>query len=693
MSTSGIYGLSGSGIDVDSMVKMGMMTKQNEYDRLYKKEVQYEWRKEAYANVYSDLNTFNQSTLSNYKLSSTTLPMGTSSADSKVVTASANANASAMSHTVNVTELSSNAYLLTKDKLSRANTSTSTSSSIYLKDVLFTADEQKIIQNKMKADDFDSSQALISFTFSDGNDADSTTSTISFTYDDIFNSGQTLNDLSSKLNNAGTNIKASYDSTNDAFSLYQKDGGSANQIVLSVAQDGSTASANGKKLIENLNLVAVKQTTDASGNITSSLEEVAFSTHTGTSTIGGSDTDMETSVKMAADDKLSTLFKTNGSSNSAEFTVNGTTITIDDVTSATVSDLIDKINKSGAGVTADLDTNGQLKLSAAGGMYASSITLGVASTDTSDAAANGRSLINGLGFDSNNKLSADTYGQTASGTSGKVTIDGKEYSTDTGKVSVGGVTYTLSAKGSTTVTVTNDTDKLVENVKKFVDDYNTMLDKLNSLYNETTYSDYGVLTKSQENGMTADQITKWNEKAKSGLLYHDQTLGKIISNLREAIYTPVDSVDSKYNSMMAIGITSSTDRGHLQLDEDKLKTALASDPDCVYQIFASSGDVTTTYADGTTSTTTDYDKEGVMNRISDKLFAGLKEIKSYAGTSTDTSDGSSLGTLILNLQTKMSNFKTMMDSYESALYKKYDAMETAIQQLSVSLGYITGGNS
>ena len=691
MSTSGIYGLSGSGIDVDSMVKMGMLTKQNEYDRLYKKEVKYEWRKEAYADLYSNLNTFNQSTLSTYKLSSTTMPMGTSSADSKVATASANANASAMSHTVNVTELSSNAYLLTKDKIGRANTSTSASSSIYLKDVLFTADEQKDIQNKMKADGFDSSQALISFTFADGTETDSTTSTISFTYDEIFNSGQTLNDLSSKLNSAGANIKASYDSTNDAFSLYQKDGGSANQIILSVAQDGSTASANGKKLIENLNLAAVKQTTDASGNITSSLEAIAFNTHTGTSTIGGSDTTMETSVKMAATDKLSTLFKTNGSSSSAEFTVNGKTITIDDVTSATVSNLIDKINNAGAGVTAALDATGQLKLTSDDNT--TKITLGVASSYTTDAAANGRSLINGLSFDSNNKLAADTYGQTASGTSGKVTIDGKEYSTDTGKVSVGGVTYTLTAKGSTTVTVTNDTDKLVENVKKFVEDYNTMLDKLNSLYNEKQYSDYDVLTKSQENGMTADQISKWNEKAKSGLLYHDQTLGKIISNLREAIYTPVDSVDSQYNSMMAIGISSSTDRGHLQLDEDKLKTALANDPDCVYQIFASSGDVTTTDADGTTSTTTDYDKEGVMNRISDKLFSGLKEIKSYAGTSTETSDGSSLGTLILNLQTKMSNFKTMMDSYESALYKKYDAMETAIQQLSVSLGYITSGNS
>ena len=38
MSTRGIYGLSGSGIDVDSMVKVGM-TKQSQYDKMYKQEV------------------------------------------------------------------------------------------------------------------------------------------------------------------------------------------------------------------------------------------------------------------------------------------------------------------------------------------------------------------------------------------------------------------------------------------------------------------------------------------------------------------------------------------------------------------------------------------------------------------------------------------------------------------------------
>ena len=70
----------------------------------------------------------------------------------------------------------------------------------------------------------------------------------------------------------------------------------------------------------------------------------------------------------------------------------------------------------------------------------------------------------------------------------------------------------------------------------------------------------------------------------------------------------------------------------------------------------------------------------------------LKTMKSYAGSSMETADGSTLGTLIENLKTKMSDFKTQMDAFENALYDKYDAMETAIQRLSMQLGYITGGN-
>jgi flagellar hook-associated protein 2 len=567
--TRGIYGLSGSGIDVDSMVKVGMMTKQSQYDKMYKQEVKNQWLKEAYADVYADLTTFNTSTLSSYKMSSKTSPMLATSSTASVATATANADAATMTHTVNVTGLATNAYLLTGDEgITRANTSDSASTSAYLKDVLFSADDQEKLQKQMESDSSLSGKALMSFTIADGTGKDSTSATISLTYGDILSSNETLNDLVSKINASGVNIRASYDNTNNSFSLYQKTGGASNQIILSVAQDDSEDAATGATLLNNLHLHSVKTSTDSSGNPTSTLSADAIS-----------------------------------------------------------------------------------------------LSAGAGSTSASS---------------------------TTSGESATAVIDGKTYTSDNGKITVGGVSYTLNALGSTTVSVSQDTDTLIKNVQSFVDDYNKMLDSLNDKYYETQYSDYGVLTKSQENGMTQDQITKWNEKAKSGLLYHDQNLSKIISSMREALYTPVDSIDSSYNTMMSIGITSSTDQGHISLDTDKLKTALAADPDCVRKLFASSGDITTTNADGTTSTTTDYNAEGVLNRISDSLYTNLKTMKSYAGSSSTVDDGSTLGTYISNLQTKMSDFQVQMDAYEEQLYNKYDAMETAIQQLSVQLGYISG---
>lgn len=694
MSTHGIYGLSGSGIDVDSMVKVGMMTKQSQYDKMYKQEVKNEWIKEAYSDLYTDLNTFNTTTLSSYKMSSKTSPMLASSSSATVATATANADAASMSHTVNVSALASNAYLLTgEEKLTRANTSDSAKTSIYLKDMLFTEAQQTDLQNKLNADSTLGTQALVSFNIADGTGANATSKTISFTYNDIFSSGQTLNDLVSKINASGVNIKASFDNTNDSFSLYQKTGGEANKIILSVANDGLAAS-NGKTLLGNLNLHSVTNETDASGNRTSTLSSSEIdldAATTGTSEVGGAQTSYTGATKTAKDALLSTLFKAQDGSKSAEFTVNGKTVTIDDVTTKKVSDLIDAINNRVAGVSASLDSDGQLKVVSKDGT--SKVTFGVSSSATDAASANGRALLNGLNFVSGKELTADTYGASTAGTSATATIDGKKYTSDTGKVMVGGVTYTLNAMGATTVSVSQDTDTLVKNVQSFVDDYNKMIDALNTKYYEKQYSDYGVLTKSQEGAMTQDQITKWNEKAKSGLLYHDQTLGKIISSMRQALYTPVDSVTSNYNTMMSIGISSSTDQGHIKLDTDKLKKALAADPDCVRQLFASTGDVTKTNADGTTTTTTEYDSEGVLNRISDALYTNLKTMKSYAGNSTETSDGSTLGTLIETLKTKMSDFKTQMDAYEEALYDKYDAMETAIQQLGAQLGYITGGNS
>jgi len=58
MSTGGIYGLSGSGMDIDSMVKTAMKGKQAQYDKMYKKETKNEWIKSEYNDFYTSMTTF-----------------------------------------------------------------------------------------------------------------------------------------------------------------------------------------------------------------------------------------------------------------------------------------------------------------------------------------------------------------------------------------------------------------------------------------------------------------------------------------------------------------------------------------------------------------------------------------------------------------------------------------------------------
>ena len=369
---------------------------------------------------------------------------------------------------------------------------------------------------------------------------------------------------------------------------------------------------------------------------------------------------------------------------------------------ADLSTLAEKINEiSGVNVTANYNTSS--------GEFTLSNDSGYATLTGDDELGLGASIVSMLGL----KESDDTVARrqdagnqhTYKGSDAKVTVDGKSYINDTNKLTVAGVTYTFldSTKEAVgqrvTISVSQDTDKIVDYMKSFVDDYNKLLDSLNEKLSEQKYSDYKPLSKRQEDEMTEKQIDKWNEKAKSGLLYHNSEIQALVSAMREAIYTKVDAVDSEYNTLSSIGITTTNTKGHLTIDTDKLKKALADDPDCVYQLFASDQD--STYIAGTTNknkiTTAqsklDYANTGVANRLYNVMTNHMSKISDIAGTSKSTDDQSYLGKLITNMQTKMSNFKTMMTAYENKLYKRYDAMEVALSRLNMQLGYISGSFS
>ena len=541
----GIYGLSGSGLDVESLVRVGMISEQKKYDRIYKKEVETEWRKEAYANVYDKVNTF-KSRMSDYRLSSMTKPMTTTSSLSDAVTATANANAGVMSHTVEVTQTASNAYLMTAagQHVGRANTGAA--SSVKLKDVAFAGGTRP-------AGMADGDTAL-SFKISNGTG----TTEIKFTAEEVFTKKLTLNDLAQRINNARFNapdgkktsldIRASYDSVSDGFSLFNTKTGDANKIKLSMDTTASSAGAT-TTLLNNLKLGSV-----SGGTISSPL---AFTT---------------------------------------------------------------------SGTTTSLETQG---------------------------------------------------------TNANVKIDGRTYNNlQENNLQVNGVTYTFKKTTPTgtsaTVNVAQDQDKLVDNVKKFVEEYNALLDELNKLYSNKGHKDYGVLTKSQEDGMTKEQVEKWNAKAKEGLLYHDNYVRSIVGDLRDAVINRVQSVPGRYSTLSSIGITAKDQTGHLQIDETKLKKAIAAEPDAVNRLIS--------YDDENN----DYGNSGVATRIYNKMNGRLKELERHSGVAADKTDLSELGKLIQNYEKQMSDFKQLMSSFESKLYKKYNAMEEAIARLSTQFNFFNG---
>lgn len=68
------YGLSGSGMDIDQMVKDLMKARRASYDKMWQKKTQLEWKKADYNTMYNTLRDFRNTTAFNYKLQSTLMP-------------------------------------------------------------------------------------------------------------------------------------------------------------------------------------------------------------------------------------------------------------------------------------------------------------------------------------------------------------------------------------------------------------------------------------------------------------------------------------------------------------------------------------------------------------------------------------------------------------------------------------------
>lgn len=127
-----------------------------------------------------------------------------------------------------------------------------------------------------------------------------------------------------------------------------------------------------------------------------------------------------------------------------------------------------------------------------------------------------------------------------------------------------------------------NTDSLLTTIKDMVAAYNEIVDLVNGLASTKPDRDYAPLTDEQKEEMTEEQIEKWEKKAKEGILFGDDLMRGLSSDLRFVIS------GSFVGELSQIGITEAngySSNGKLVIDENKLKNALESEPDKVAKLF------------------------------------------------------------------------------------------------------------
>jgi len=237
-----------------------------------------------------------------------------------------------------------------------------------------------------------------------------------------------------------------------------------------------------------------------------------------------------------------------------------------------------------------------------------------------------------------------------------LTVNGLEIqsSSNTVEQAISGVTLNLLREGSSVqLTVSQDTESIVDAVSTFVEKYNAVMEFINE---NTTY--------------TYDSDT---EEGTAGPLFGDATLTTIQSTLKSYLSMSVDDVDSSVSALALIGISTGSGvdaavSGLLEFDEDTFREALESNYDDIAELF------------GSTSTGSD---EGIFSSMYDKLY----EMTSTGGTldaKTDTIDDE-----LDDLNEQIEEMEDYLEEKEESYYDQFSAMELALSKLQTQSDALT----
>lgn len=358
---------------------------------------------------------------------------------------------------------------------------------------------------------------------------------------------------------------------------------------------------------------------------------------------------------------------------------------------STVKDIISKINATPeAGVKASyVDSTGQL-------MLVSSETGAGRQIDVSGSEL-GKKLFMA---DPDNEDAGFVAGQDAEiavsygdGTVVNLTRSSNTFDLEGLKVSVTGkfgydAAGNLDSSQAVTFNAQADVDGVTELVSKFFEEYNALVEEVNTQITSKPDKSYGPLTDEQKAEMTEAEIERWEKKAKQGLLFNDGTMRDLSSSLQSFLTDLIGSGIS-YDDLEEMGISVSSnymDGGKIEFNETKFKQAMSTEPDKVAKVFTGEGTSSKGLAQSMQDRMTPYATRygtrngGSYGRLVEE--AGSPKVPMSVMDNYIYREIESIQDMIATLQERLS-------SEEDRYIKQFTSMETMINKLNTQSGYLS----
>lgn len=496
-------------------------------------------------------------------------------------------------------------------------------------------------------------------------------------FNDTTSHADLLKDINTKL--SGTGVSASLD----------KDG----KLVFNNTNRDSAVTITG----DALDLTGMGAVVNLKANNT--MNSLGFSTSASQTNKLNLDTSLEDMFPAVYndEDELISGVKFDGNGE-ASFTINNHTFTFDRTDS--IKKVMNDVNNANIGVKMSFDSgSGKFALESTKTGLAAEITFGDDKVKVEGEDDFQHNLLSaGFGFN-NAKTNNATRVSTAKDAvftlgdfettraSNTFTIDGVEYSlTEAAE----GKTYDIEFKG--------DTSKTMDMVKKFVEEYNKLIDTLTGFTSTPRakngkYSYYEPLTDDQKSEMKDADIANWEKKAKEGVLYRDELLNTINRQMRGMLYDSVGLDNGSTISLFQIGITTSSnvnDYGKLVLDEKKLQDALDNRGEDVATLFTKSSQYE--YSDKANSSKR-MKEQGIAERLNDIFNNAVDGSYSMLGkkaglAGTQTTGNSDLGKILKKQYEDIDNMIRRLSEKENNYYIMFSKLESQMTQANSQMSYL-----